>query len=120
MENLTEQEIEVMNHLWANKGGFLKEILLLMPDPKPPYTTLASTVKNLQKKKYVRGEMLGNSYRYKVLISQERYKKTFLNRFVHDYFKNSYKDLVSFFAHDQKISTSELEEIMEMIKQNKK
>ena len=120
MENLTEQEIEVMNYLWANKGGFLKEILVLMPDPKPPYTTLASTVKNLQKKKYVRGEMLGNSYRYKVLISQEKYKKTFLNRFVNDYFKNSYKELVSFFAQDEKISPSELEEIMEMIKQNKK
>ena len=77
-----------MNYFLANKGGFLKEILVLMPDPKPPYTTLASTVKNLQKK-YVRGEMLGNSYHYKVLICQEKYKKTFFNRFVNDYFKNS-------------------------------
>lgn len=120
MQNLTEQEIEVMQYLWANKGGFLKEILKVMADPKPPYTTLASTVKNLEKKKYVRGEMLGNSYRYKILISEEKYKKTFLKRFVSDYFKDSYKELVSFFAKDEKISPSDLEEIMEMIKQQKK
>lgn len=120
MQSLTEQEVEAMQLLWANKGGFIKELLNLMSEPKPPYTTLASTVKNLEKKEYVKGEKLGNSYRYKILISEEKYKKTFINRFVSDYFKDSYKDLVSFFAKEEKISPSELEEIMKMIKNPKK
>lgn len=120
MQSLTEQEVEAMQLLWANKGGFIKEILELMPEPKLPYTTLASTVKNLEKKGYVKGEKLGNSYRYKILISEEKYKKTFINRFVSDYFKDSYKDLVSFFAKEEKITPSELEEIMKMIKKPKK
>lgn len=120
MQSLTEQEIEAMQLLWENGGGFIKEILNMMDEPKPPYTTLASTVKNLEKKGYVKGEKLGNSYRYGITISQERYKKAFLNRFVSSYFKDSYKDLVSFFAKEEKISPSELEEIMEMIKSTKK
>jgi predicted transcriptional regulator len=120
MQSLTEQEVEAMQLLWANKGGFIKDLLELMPEPKLPYTTLASTVKNLEKKKYVKGEKLGNSFRYKVLISEDKYKKTFINRFVSEYFKDSYKELVSFFAKEEKISSSELEEIMKMIKNSKK
>src|SRR5690606_32547588 len=117
---LTEQEVEAMQLLWTNNGGFIKEILDLMPQPKSPYTTLASTVKNLEKKGYVKGEKLGNSYRYNILISEEKYKKTFINRFVGDYFKDSYKDLVSCFAKEEKITPGDLEEIMKMIKDSKK
>lgn len=120
MQSLTEQEVEAMQLLWVNNGGFIKEILELMDEPKSPYTTLASTVKNLEKKGYVKGEKLGNSYRYNILISEEKYKKTFINRFVSDYFKDSYKDLVSFFAKEEKITPNELEEIMKMIKNPKK
>ena len=39
--------------------------------------------------------------------------------FVHNYFKNSYKEMVSFFAQEQKISASELKDIIDMIEQGK-
>jgi predicted transcriptional regulator len=42
-----------------------------------------------------------------------------MNSFVGDYFKNSYKDMVSFFVKEEKLSPQELEEIMDMIKHNK-
>jgi predicted transcriptional regulator len=42
-----------------------------------------------------------------------------MNSFVGDYFKNSYKEMVSFFVKEEKLSQKELEEIMEMIKNNK-
>jgi predicted transcriptional regulator len=42
-----------------------------------------------------------------------------MGNFVSDYFKNSYKDLVSFFAQQEKISPKELEEILEMIRKSK-
>ncbi|WP_266204054.1 BlaI/MecI/CopY family transcriptional regulator [Pontibacter kalidii] len=119
MEKLTQQEEEAMQVIWATEGGFIKEFLEKLPEPKPPYTTLASTVKNLEKKGYVQGEKLGNSYRYLPLIKQEDYKKRFMKGFVGDYFKNSYKELVAFFAKDQKISAEELKEIIDMI-ENKK
>lgn len=119
MEKLTQQEEEAMQVIWAVDGGFIKDFLEKLPEPKPPYTTLASTVKNLEKKGYVQGEKLGNSYRYLPLIKEEDYKKRFMKGFVGDYFKNSYKELVAFFAKDQKISAEELKEIIDMI-ENKK
>jgi BlaI family penicillinase repressor len=119
MHKLTQQEEEAMQLVWQNKGGFVKDILDLLPEPKIPYTTLASTLKNLEKKKYLKSVKMGNSYRFEPIIEKDEYKKYFMGSFVSDYFKNSYKDLISFFAKDEKISPAELKEILEMIEKSK-
>ena len=119
MEKLTQQEEEAMQVIWLLDGGFIKDFLEKLPEPKPPYTTLASTVKNLEKKGYLSSEKLGNTYRYTPLINAADYKKRFMRGFVGDYFKNSYKELVAFFAKEQQISAEELKEIIDMI-ENKK
>lgn len=108
-----------MQLIWRNKGGFVKELLDSMSGEKVPYTTLASTIKNLQRKGYVKGVKYANAYRYEAAIAEEEYKKLFMNGFVSDYFRNSYKDLVSFFAKEEKISPEELDEIIRMIKDEK-
>ena len=51
---------------------------------------------------------------------EEEYKKKFMNGFVSDYFQNSYKDLVTFFANEKKISASDLKEIIKLIENPKK
>ena len=38
-----------------------------------------------------------------------------MSGFVSDYFQNSYKDLVTFFANEKKISASDLQEIIKLI-----
>lgn len=119
MEKLTQQEEEVMQAIWQNNGGFIKEFLDLMTEPKPPYTTIASTVKNLERKGFLKGKKMGNSYFYSPLIKAEDYKKRFMSGFVNDYFQNSYKELVEFFASEQKISTKELKEIIDIIENRK-
>jgi len=120
MENLSIQEEEAMQVIWQNKGGFIKEFLDLLPEPKPPYTTLASTVKNLERKGFLLSEKMGNSYRYVPAIAEADYKKRFMNGFVNDYFQNSYKELVAFFAKEKKISANELKEIINLIENSKK
>src|SRR5690606_34959101 len=115
MEKLSQQEEEAMQLIWRNNGGFIKELLDSLPGAKIPYTTLASTVKNLERKGFVKGVKYANSYRYESLVDEAVYKKQFINGFVNNYFENSYKDLVSFFAKEEKISTEDLEEIIRLI-----
>ncbi|OON71095.1 BlaI/MecI/CopY family transcriptional regulator [Hymenobacter sp. CRA2] len=116
MERLTQPEEDAMQAFWQlPDGGFVKEVLELLPEPRPPYTTLASTVRNLERKGYLRSEKLGNSFRYTPLIPAAEYRKKFLGTFVGSYFRDSYKELVSFFAKEQKISADELKEIVRMI-----
>ena len=53
MEKLTYQEEEVMLIIWQVKNGVIKDFLNQMEEPKPPYTTVASIVKNLEKKGFL-------------------------------------------------------------------
>lgn len=120
LEKLTIQEEEAMLSIWQLDGGFVKEILDNMkPAEQVPYTTLASTVKNLERKAYVKAVKYANAKRYEPIITLEEYRAKFMNSFVGDYFKNSYKEMVSFFVKEDKLTAKELEEIMHMIKHNK-
>ena len=53
MERLTQQEEEVMLYFWKLGESFIRDVLNQMPEPRPPYTSLASVVRNLEKKKYL-------------------------------------------------------------------
>ncbi|OMP80395.1 MULTISPECIES: BlaI/MecI/CopY family transcriptional regulator [unclassified Chitinophaga] len=118
MEKLTQQEENAMLAIWKISGGFVKDFLEAHPAPQPPYTTLASTVKNLEKKGYLQSRKIGNVYEYQPIIPENEYKQKFMSGFVKDYFENSYKNLVTFFAKEKKISPEELKEIVKMIEKN--
>lgn len=119
MEKLTIQEEEVMIYIWELDSCFVKDIVAKYSQPAPPYTTVASIVKNLERKQYVRAARVGNTYQYAPLIRESEYKRTFMSSFVHNYFENSFKEMVSFFAKEQKISTNDLKDIIEMIEKGK-
>lgn len=114
-EKLTAQEEEAMRAIWKLNGGFVKDILEEM-NSDMPYTTLASTIKNLEKKEYVTHERHANANKYIPRISQTEYKRSFMSSFVDGYFGNSYKDMVSFFAEEKKLKPEELAEILKMIR----
>ena len=115
MKYLTQQEEEAMLIIWRLGKGFVKDILEQYPEPRLPYTTLASTVKNLERKGYVDSRRYGNTYEYTPVVCEKDYKKQFMSNFVKDYFCNSYSELVTFYAQEQHISAEELKEIIRII-----
>ena len=115
MERLTRQEEDVMRWIWQIEPCFIKDILAKYEEPKPPYTTLASIVKNLERKKYVKAKRYGNTYEYSPVMEESEYKSRFMSGVVQNYFENSYKEMVSFFVEKQKISAEELQEIIQLI-----
>ena len=117
MEKLTLQEEEAMRVVWQTGRGFIKDYLEAYPEPRLPYTTLASIVKNLERKNYVASRKYGNSCEYTPLIKEEEYKRVFMSGFVRNYFKNSYKDLVTFFVNEKALSPKELRELATIIEQ---
>ena len=84
-----------------------------------PYTTFASIIKNLDRKKYFKMRRVGTTNLCKPLISEKEYKRKFMSGFIRDYFQNSYKEMVSFFAREEKISSNDLKEIIRMIEKQK-
>ena len=114
MEKLTHVEEEAMQAVWRTGEGNVKSIMENM-DEQSPYTTVASTIKNLEKKGYITSRLIGNAYLYKPAVSEEDYKKKFMSGVVKEYFDNSYKELVNFFVEQKKLSAKELKEIISMI-----
>lgn len=119
MNKLTHQEEEVMLHVWSLENCFIKDILAKFPEPKPPYTTVASIITNLKRKGYVEAKRYGNTYMYTPAIKQSEYKRTFIGNVVRNYFANSYKEMVSFFTKEEKLSAEDLKEIIDLIKKGK-
>lgn len=118
MEKLTIAEEQAMRVVWKVGEGNVKSFLDNM-DEAPPYTTLASTIRNLEKKGYLESRFVGNVYIYTPAVSEDEYKKTFMSGVVKNYFANSYKELVNFFVEQKKLSPKELKEIIDMIEKGK-
>jgi predicted transcriptional regulator len=76
MERLTMQEEEAMRWIWQIAPCYVKDVLAKYSEPKPPYTTLASIIKNLERKKYVKAVQQGNTYEYTPLIGESEYKRS--------------------------------------------
>ena len=61
MEKLTHVEEETMQAVWRTGEGNVKAFMENMDEPAP-YTTVASTVKNLEKNGYLASRLIGNAY----------------------------------------------------------
>ena len=117
-EKLTPQEEEALQAVFKTGEGTIKMVMENIENALP-YTTVASTIKNLEKKGFVQSRMMGNAYLYKSAISEEEFKKKFMNNVVKNYFDNSYKELVNFFVEQKKLSAKELKDIITLIEKGK-
>lgn len=120
MQKLTLQEEQAMKGIWQLGESHIRAILEQIGEDEMPYTTLASTIKNLEKKGFLKSRKIGNVSLYTPLITEAVYKNSFLSQFVEDYFDNSYQQMVNFFVENKKLSPSELQEIISMIESGKK
>src|ERR1700761_6785495 len=120
MQKLAKREEQIMQAFWGVGHAFIKEVIPLMPEPKPHYNSLATMVKILEEKGFLGHEIIGNIYRYFPVISKEEYQKHAMKDIVNQYFDNSYSNMLAFFAKDQQLSEEELNDIMNIIKSKQK
>lgn len=118
MKELTRAEEQIMQILWKIEKGFVNDILEKFPHPKPAYNTVSTIVRILERKGFVRYNALGKSHQYYPAIHKKEYTKKFLRRFVTNYFGDSYKEMVSFFTKEEKLSIGEMDEIRSLIQEH--
>lgn len=119
MQKLTNKEEEIMHILWKLEKAFVKDVLAEIHEDKPHYNTLSTIIRNLEDKGYVTYNAFGKTHQYYPIVSKEDYKKKFMNTAIESFFNNSYKNVVSFFAKEEKISVDELKEIIDLIEKKK-
>ena len=118
MKELTKAEEQVMQLLWNLEKAFVKDIIEEMPVPKPAYNTVSKIVRILEKKGFVGHNAYGKTHEYFPLISRKEYTRSFMKNFMRNYFSGSFQEMVSFFAKEDNMSLSELDELMEDVKRD--
>jgi BlaI family penicillinase repressor len=120
MVKLAKREEQIMQVFWELKKAFIRDIIPLLPDPKPHYNSVATMVKILEEKNFLDHETTGNMHYYFPLVSREDYQKFAFKDVVSQYFDNSYPRMLAFFAKEQKLTEKQLTEIVNIIKKEKK
>ncbi len=117
-KTLTKAEEEIMQALWQLDKAFVKDIVDLLPAPKPHYNTVSTIIKILCDKGFVGFESFGKSNRYYPLVQKDEYSKKTMNQFVSKYFNGSFAGMLSFFAQEKDITVQDLESILKELKES--
>jgi len=120
IKRLTKREEDLMQILWNAEKGFVKDLLIQHPNPKPHYNTFSTIIRGMEDKGFVAHNSYGNSHEYYPLISKEEYRKMSVKNIVSDYFESSYKNVVSFFVNEEKLSVDDLKEMIQLIEEKNK
>lgn len=118
MENkksLTKAELNVMNILWSKNEATVNEIIEVMGEPKPAYTTVLTVMQVLTRKGIVSPERRGKAHVFRPLLSREEYIDTFMQETRNVLFQGSLRSLFSYFVKSEKLSKEEVKKILDEI-----
>lgn len=117
---LTKAEEQIMQAIWQVDKGFAKDILEVLPEPKPAYNTVLTVIRVLVTKGFVKFNTFGKSNEYYPTISKNEYSMGQLQSLKKKYFNNSSKQLLSFFLKENKLEIGDVDEILKMINDDRK
>ena len=118
---LTKMEFQIMSILWdINHSACAWDILDRMDEPKPAYTTIATYMKILYEKGYVdyfknKGE--GKTHMYIAKVKRAEYTRQTMQEMKKSLFDGSLKSMLSFFVKEEKLTTDEIKELLDLIEQ---
>jgi predicted transcriptional regulator len=115
MQQLTNAEEQLMEHLWKLEKAFMKDLLEVYPKPKPATTTVATLLKRMIDKQFVAYTEFGNSREYYPLVKKTDYFSKHVNGLISNFFNNSASQFASFFTTETNLSQSELEDLKKII-----
>ncbi len=119
IKELTRAEEQLMQILWQLKKGFVKDVIELLPEPKPAYNTVSTIIRILETKGFVSHNAYGKSHEYYPIVSKEQYQNFATDKLMSGYFDNSVQHMFSYFVKKEKIDLKEADEILKLIEKLK-
>ena len=116
IRDLTKAEEQVMQILWKVNESIVRDLVDQFPDPKPAYNTVSTVLRVLEKKDFVNHKAYGTTYVYFPIVSKKEYSKFQFTNLIKNYFNGSFPKMAAFFAKENNLTIQELEEMMDMAK----
>ena len=114
MKTLTKAEEQIMQILWDLKEAVVKQVVDGFKNPKPAYTTVATVLKVLDNKGFVKYRKIGNTNLFFPAVSKKEYTKVQFTSLLKNYFNGSFPKMATFFANENNLSIDQLEEMLKI------
>jgi len=115
-KTLTEAELRLMEILWVKGSSTVGDVVESLPKGTPlAYTTVLTTLRILEQKKFVRHTKLGRAFTYEPIVDRDQVRSDILKHVVGLFFNDSRELLVVKMLEDGKIDAKELMRLKKLI-----
>lgn len=114
MKTLTKAEEQIMQIIWNLKEAVVKQVVDGFGTKKPAYTTVATVLKVLENKGFVASRKIGNTNLFTPAVTKMEYTKFQFSSLLKNYFNGSFPKMATFFAKENNLSITELEEMLKL------
>lgn len=114
---LTRSEFQIMHYLWSLPGqsGYTGDIVKSFDDPKPAYTTIATFLKILAQKGFVKSRKKNGKIIFTPTISRAEYAHVALTQTKDFYFDGSFMDMMKFYLNIENPTPEQKDELIQII-----
>lgn len=119
MKKLPDAEFEIMKIVWANEPPITTNIIMeqLGKEKEWKAQTIITLLLRLVERGFIRTEKNGKRRTYFPLIEKEDYLKFETGDFMERFHANSFTSLIATLYNDEKLKDSDLDELMEWLKE---
>lgn len=118
IQSLTEAETEVMNVVWEKSPTTIREIFDVIKIKKDvAYTTVATTVKILEDKKFLSSIKEGKAHSFKAEVPKKEYSRFAARNLINKLFGGMTSGLVMNLLSDGEMSDAEREAIKKLFEE---
>src|SRR5262245_61439499 len=112
---LTRFELHILDVLWARGNASIREIQEALPEPRPAYTTVQTTVYRLEKKKAVRRvRKISNAHIFEPTVAREIAKTRLLDEILR-FFGGRAQPMMAQLAEAGKLTRADVRELEKTI-----
>jgi BlaI family penicillinase repressor len=86
IKELTRAEEQIMHVLWQLEKAYVKDVIDLLPEPKPAYNTVSTIIRILETKGFVGHTAFGKSHQYHPIVSKDQYQDFASDKLLSGYF----------------------------------
>lgn len=115
---LTEVELELMNVIWDLGDATVRQVVDVLPKKRSlAYTSVATFMKILEKKKVLRSKSVDRALRYFPLLSRDEYESRSVGHLLDNVFKGTPSALVARLIEDASFSHEDLAMIRKVLRE---
>jgi predicted transcriptional regulator len=114
---LTEVELEIMQKVWEGANTVRAVVDSLPKSRGLAYTTVATMMKILEQKNFIKSSKMDHTLSYQVLVPRTEYESKSLKVMTEKVFQGSSSQLVMRLLNDGELSTEELNSIKKTLEE---